>query len=267
MIGWICGLWMTCWVVLYVLYTPVGLAALRPLMLRVRRGAFGLGVVGLIVAGVAEGLASVPGTVVGLLALTWAVKRQWLSPRAALRLVPCSAELPPDARVALLPDGRGVPISVLQRARVAEVDGWSVVHCAISGSLAVFSARGLRAVLPHPTGFDVGSSAGVWDGVDGTSRGGTDLVQGAVGWCRAADFTGELLAGKGPVPTERSIRPVVRGARGVDDPLRVGRVVDGRWTPDPGGAAGPGTLLGRWAALARGLSPGSPAHAPGGSAP
>ncbi len=253
MIGWSCGLWLAAWVVLYVLYTPIGVAALRPLMLQVRRGAFALGVAGLMMAGVAEGLASLPGTVVGLVALAWAIRRQWLAPRAALRLVPCSSELAPDARVALLPDGRGVPVSVLQRARVAEVDGWSVVHCAISGSLTVFSARGLRAVLPHPTGFDVAGTAGTWDGVDGTARSGTDLVQGAVGWCRAADFEGLLLAGAGEVPPERVVRPVVRGARGVDEPLAVGRVVDGVWQPDEGGAAGPGYLLGRWAALARGL--------------
>ncbi len=249
MIAGVASAWMWLWVVLYAAYTPGGVVALRPLMTGPRRLAFWVGFAGLAIGLVIDVETAWVWVAVGSMAAAYARWRQWLVPRAALKLT-TSAETC-TGRVVVLPDGRGVPVAVLQRARVAQVDGWSVVHCAVSGSVAVFEATGLRAVLPHPTGFEVGSADGAWDGVDGSGTGeGLRRLPVAL----VAGFSGELLAGPGRLPEERVVRPVVSGARGLAEPLERGRVVAGAWHPEAdGGEPRDGYLLGRWAAMARGL--------------
>ncbi len=206
----------------------------------------------------------------------YAMRRQWLIPTIAPVFEPCDVTVPDEELLAVLSEGRAVPLSWLSRYRTVRIGPMLVVHCGLARSLTAFAARDIphdfAAVLPHGTGFYVGAGMGWWDGVDGRSANGEqDLVRRTVTLCRAKAWqSGTAMKvlygprGIAPAIVAKDRVPRVPGARGVHDSMAWGSVVDDRWRVlDPGelDQCRPEVLstgekasyyLSRWAAMERG---------------
>jgi hypothetical protein len=274
----VCAGWILLWVVAYWCLTLLDWQFLRPVMTDVRRAAVSLGVVGLLAAivwaepGETGWLRSIP-LICGLLATWYCWRNQWLFPKLATELQPCSLQVEDEELVAVLAGGQGVSIALLSRARTAVFDNQLLVHCGLARSLAVFKRRQgqrPRAVLPHATGFFIAANDdnALIDGVDGSSADPeSNLVLQPLRLCsyrawRESQPQATLLAPMGlkALPTSQQRKPRLKGAVGVEDPLAWGRVEDGVWhvvsAPDQKLSAlseEPRRYLSRWAALARGL--------------
>ena len=272
----ICGGWILLWVVAYWCMTLLGWQFLAPAMTDIRRAAVSVGVVGLLAAlvwaepGEPGWHRSVP-LALGMLGAIYSWRNQWLLPKPATELHPCELVASDEDLVAVLGTGQAVCVSLLSKARTAVYEDQLLVHCGLARSLAAFKRDdGQRpgAVLPHRTGFFIGTGHADWDGVDGSSaRGGGSLqplplrLLSYTTW-RQAHPEGALLAPRGiqAIPQPRSRRPRLPDAAGVEDPLAWGRVDGDGWqelSHEDLHSAGPVDLpmryLGRWAAKARGL--------------
>ncbi len=256
-------------VVAYWAYTLGGVGALAPLLRRKRQL---LTVSGIVIAGfglLGHGVsvaALLPIAVAGSL-FGYAERRQWLFPATAPRFSVQDGALDPAALVAVLPDGGAVPVRWAGKKRTIRIGDSLLVHCGLARSLTLFEAPPdpIAAVLPHPTGFWIGTAAQTWDGVDGTAEGGSPLVRKPLGLCTAGAWRAEYPeaswygpADGEPLPPDSHRTPLVPGARGVQDPLAWGRVQSERWTEAdtdvcPAQTQSPVYYLGRWAALRRGL--------------
>lgn len=254
----------------YWAYTLLGVTVLAPLLKRVRQiamltgGALGA-VAG--IGGVASGdLWTIAPASIALVLLGYSLRNQWLLPTQAAGAVagPRPAELDDDDVVAILPDGRALPLRWARRRRTVRCGQAVVVHCSLARSVAAFDApaAGLAAVLPHPTGFQVAASGRTWDGVDGTALdGGAPLTPMALGLSTVSAWEREFPGGElwlpasGPLPAERTVTPLVPGARGVTDAMAWGRVEDGCWTAQELDVEPEirGRYLARWAAVRRGI--------------
>jgi len=272
-----CSAWIALWLIGYWCLTLLGFRFLAPLMTTVRQAALSIGTIGLVAALILAEPGERPFLrilllVIGLAGTLYAVRNQWLVPRDAVELEASKLEPEADALVAILPGGEAVCLSVLSRARTAFRGKTLLVHCGLARSLAAFTRpEGSRpaAILPHATGFDISDGEQRWDGVDGRSlSGGTDLELQPLTLCRystwrAAHSLGALLApiGQGSLPPTHDRKPRVPGAAGVQSPLAWGIVGDKQWEElseaelaESAETVEPRRYLGRWAALARGLS-------------
>jgi len=272
----VCAAWILLWVISYWCLTLLGWRFLAPLMTGARQAAVGVGTVGLVAALLLAELGERPllrliPLSIGLAAAAYALRNQWLFPRPSVELEACKLEPEADALVAALPGGEAVCVSVLSRARTAVRGDILLVHCGLARSLAAFSRPGSSrpaAVLPHATGFEIGTGEQRWNGVDGTSlAGGEDLVLRPLALCRYSRWReehrmGALLAAPGQpaIPRASKRKPRVPGAGDVEDPLTWGRVDGTRWTElsdldlEATAPTGPAQrFLGRWAAVALGL--------------
>ena len=282
---WICMLWIILWVVGYWCLTLLGWRFLAPLMTTVRQAAHGVGAIGLVAAlllaepGERPILRAIP-LLLGLAGTAYAYRNQWLLPRAAVALELCRLEPPGDELVAILPGDEAVCVSVLGRVRTAVRGNTLVVHCGLARSLAAFTRLGTMrpaAVLPHPTGFEIGADEQRWDGVDGRSLSGGQALSpmplslSTYSTWRAAHPLGALLAkpDQQAIPPDSRRTPRVPGSGDVGDPLAWGRVEARQWIPLEASdwsatTAGeePRTYLARWAAAKRGLAL-QPADNPG----
>ncbi len=272
----VCAAWILLWVVGYWCLTLLGWRFLAPLMTSIRQAAVAVGTVGLVAALLLAELGERPllrlvPLLIGLLGAAYALRNQWLFPRAAVELRACKLEPEADALVAVLPGGEAVCVSVLSRTRTAVRGDILLVHCGLARSLAAFTRPGSSrpaAILPHSTGFEIGAGGHRWDGVDGTAvADAQDLVLRSLVLCsysrwRAEHSLGALLA----APNQKSLAPGrkrtprVPGSAAVEDPLAWGRVEGAQWTElgegdfeatAPTGA--PQRFLGRWAAAALGM--------------
>ncbi|MEE2829975.1 MAG: hypothetical protein VX498_12365 [Myxococcota bacterium] len=264
-------------VLAYWLYTLGGLSPIAPLLGLPRRLLLAAAALGLLasLSWARTGDVVLPA-VLGLSALAYAWSRQWLRCPEAPVLVPGDlSRLAEGSWVAVLPDGRAVPIALLVRLRTVRLADRLVVHCSLARSLACFEAPvgPLRADLPHASGFSIRSGGRRWDGVDGSALDGGDaLARHPVDLCSAAAWrdrhpSGELfvLSLGEELPELRTPSPRLPGLRGVEDPMAWGRADSLRWEVLPSGERGtldlaalPGGgeasyLLSRWAARARGL--------------
>ncbi len=239
-----------------VIATPRLAAALRPLLGWPRRvallagGGFALGAV----------VASPQGTplLAGLaaaLGLRHASRRQWAFGLRAHAAAPRD-DVPDDAPVVLLPDGRAVPVAWLHAARLVRLDDVLLVGCSLAGSVAAFEVPpGGPVLVLHPlaVGFAIGGRRR-WSGVTGEALdGGVDLtpVDLALGPARGA--TSRLGPASGALPSPSSRRVRIPGAD-AEDATDVGLVAGGVWSaaPFPEGPA-PRRYLARWAARVAGL--------------
>ena len=262
----------------YWAYTLGGVERLRPLLRRYRRGVMRAG---LVVSG--AGLLDPTSTVAAVVPFgaagalyAYAARNQWLHPRPAPALVETRMVLPDYALVAVMPGGGAIPLRWAARLRTVRAGAWTLVHCGLARSVAVFrspAAGPVAATLPHSTGFEIGAGSGIWDGVDGRSLdSGPDLVAAPVALCTSAAWHAAFPAepvwapsAHAPLPPRYSRRPLVPGARDVADPNRWGTAIDGAWTaladhelgvcpPHAGSTEGPAVAyLGRWAARRRGM--------------
>lgn len=254
----------------YLAYTLGGVDGLAPFLLR-RRGAtlrLGLALTGL---GVLLAPRRPSGWAAALVAAglaTYATRRQWLSGHPARAYTPELLEGPPappgpDGWVVALPDGGAVRLRAAAQDRVLFAGQWLVVHCGLARSVAVFEAPRVpvAAVLPHRSGFFMRVGEALLDGVDGrAAEGGEGLSPVAVRVLRLHEWReqgGTRLYERPARGQYRARTPRVPGARGVRDPMRIGRVEGGVWVAlPPSGAEAAGAVLhlARWAARARGLS-------------
>jgi hypothetical protein len=262
----------------YWLYTLAGITALRPLLGWPRRLFLGAGIVGTSAATLRspEALSLIPLSL-GTVLVFYAVTRQWVRCPAASELETLDPEsVPAHELLALIPDGRAVPLAVLAQQRTVRIGNLLVVHCPLSRSIACFEAptTPVRAELPHASGFSLRSGKRRWDGVDGTALdGGDNLNRRRVDVCSKAKWreqfpSGELFVADAaaPLPVFTERLPLLPAARGLSDPMRWGKADSTRWEAVPegavdsrrlslaGGSQEAPFLLSRWAAHVRGLT-------------
>ena len=250
-------------------YTLAGVDALGRYLKFPRRWLMTTGALLSLAGGVAVGS-------LGLILYSYAVRRQWLFPRPAARFVPIPDTLENGEVVAVLAGGEAVALRWASKKRTLCVEGQTLVHCGLARSVTAFEGNDpkLAAVLPHATGFEISNGRGLWDGVDGRSLvGGSPRQRVPVMVCTAAVWRNVFPSGRhfGPagsetLPPAAHRQPRVPGARGVEDPLAWGVVREGRWfavsLEAPGSGEAPVSApapeaayyLGRWAAIARGLT-------------
>lgn len=266
-LGWAGAMCVVLAVVGYWAYTLGGVDALAPLMRQTRQRVVALGCLlsGLALLGDGLSLMGAGPVVIAAPLMAYAVRRQWLFPKTAPRLASTEMMPRPEDLVAVLPDGNAVALRWLAKLRTARVENLLLVHCGLSRSLAAFRAPSgdVAAVLPHPTGFLIGTRTRTWDGVDGLATdGGSSLEAVPIRLMTQAAWrlrwpSAGLMApvGATSLPPIDSRFPRLPGARGVPDPLAWGRVSAGRWEAhDPSSDEQAGRFLARWAALRRGLA-------------
>jgi len=214
-----------------------------------------------------------------VLGFAYAMRRQWLIPKPAPRFEPCDVNVPDDMLLAVVGDGRAVPLCWLSQYRTVRMGPALLVHCGLGRSLTAFSADGVghdfAAILPHQSGFYVGAGLHSWDGVDGAVKNkGNPLRRLTVTLCRAkawqsASATKAIYGPRGVLPKLREDKFVPRlpGARNVVDPMSWGTVVEGSWRsldeeeldqcrPELLGTGEDASFyLSRWAAATRGYLP------------
>jgi hypothetical protein len=278
-VSWIGAAIVIAWVAAYVAYTLGELTRLQKPLLHLRRpgvaAGLGLALVGMVLE---IGMCSsvrfhhfVP-LVLAVTAAAYAWRRQWLLPRHAPVLVAAEGtmELSTQELVAVLAGGAAVPLRLLAHLRTARVADRLVVHCALARSLTVFDSPvdPVAAVLPHATGFFVGSKGRLWDGVDGSAHDrGPPLRRCPVGlstyasWRQTFPEGALYLQGLGrSLPNHPLLFPV-SAERSAPGAMDWGTVEHGVWVPaaldlcpDPA-AAGDRYYLARWAAKRRGMAP------------
>ena len=160
-LAWLSAALILAGVLAYWLYTLGGLYTLAPLLGLPRRlflAAAGLGLLAALAWSPTTDV--VPPLVLGLSALAYAWTRQWLRcSEAPVLVVGDRNRLAEGSWLAVLPDGRAVPIALLVRLRTVRLADRLVVHCSLARSLACFEAPvgPLRADLPHASGFSIRS--------------------------------------------------------------------------------------------------------------
>lgn len=259
----------------YYAYSPGGWTVALP-MLRWRSHANLLAIL-LVAAAVAlapKHRGVVPSVVVCLALVGIQIWRQLLWRPAAPLLQRSSLRPPPDALLAVLQDGRAVPLAEVARRRVVCLpDGTLLVWCKLARLLAAWrvpAGSTWRAGLPLATGFELVCGRQRWDATDGAAFGVADALPAvpvsvvtAATW-QAMPGDRILWAKSRTLPdwTAQVRRPswIDRGDRRAMD---WGCITPGRWTPLPSDAAtwspratGDATdrsYLARWAAMARQL--------------